>query len=131
MTKLFVRGLVMLISAFFLFIAMNAWFSPLGLAEKFQLAVKGPVGGAAMRADVGGIFLAVAIFAFVAAWQQSRAWAFGVIVLVGSALTGRFVGLVMDGAGTGTIEPMLIEVIVIAVMLWAYTAWRRPPSGLL
>jgi hypothetical protein len=125
------RVLVGIIGLLSIFIAMNAWFSPAGLAKQFQLDILGPVGGAAMRADVGGIFLAIGVFALGAAWHKSRAWIFGLIILVGCALAGRLVGLVMDGAGVGTIPPMLIEMTGLAIFLWARSTWRKAPSGLL
>jgi hypothetical protein len=88
------------------------------------------VWSANVRADVGGLFLCIASFAFVAAWKKSRLWLTATILLVGSALLGRFVSLGIDGYSAHVGSPMLVEMVVIAILALAYWSWGKKPEGL-
>jgi hypothetical protein len=45
------------------------------------------------------------------------------------ALSGRLFGLIVDGAGSGTIPPMVVEIISLAILFWARTRWNANRSS--
>ena len=106
------------------------WFRLQHLPIERGIQALGDVGRANVRADVGGLFLAIALFAFIAAAKQSRTWALAGMVLVGSALVGRFASVALDGYGPGVGQPMAVEAIVVAIFALAYWAWGKKPEGL-
>lgn len=106
-------------------VGLQAWLSPEKLATALQLQPTGPVGTAALRADVGGIFWGIAIIVGIAAWRESRHWALAGLAVVGSAFAGRMVNLIASGPQPGTIPPIMIEAITIAFLLFAITQWKE------
>ncbi len=120
-------GLLALGSAF---MALSAWFNPAVIAKNFQLAPAGPVGDAAIKADVGGLFWAIAIFAGLAAWKRSPMWLLGAIIPSATALSGRIVNAAMNGVQPGTVPPMIVEIVALIVFFWARGAWKKTPEGL-
>jgi hypothetical protein len=83
-----------------------------------------------VRADVGGLFLAIALLALIAAAKQSRTWLLAAMLVVGSALLGRFVSVAIDGYVARVGPPMLTEAAVIGIFAMAYWAWGKKPEGL-
>jgi hypothetical protein len=106
-------------------VGLQAWLNPAKLSASLQLQATGPVGIAALRADVGGIFWGIALLAGIAAWRQSRIWALAGLVVVGSAFAGRMVNLVVSGPQPGTIPPIMIEATTIAFLLFAISQWNE------
>jgi hypothetical protein len=106
------------------------WFKLDDLASERGIEAIGAIGRANIRADVGGLFLAIAIFALLAAAKQSRTWLLAVILLVSSALLGRIVSVAIDGYVAPVGPPMAIETAIIAIFILAYWAWGKKPEGL-
>lgn len=106
------------------------WFRLQHLPVERGMQALGDIGRANVRADVGGLFLAIALFAFIAAAKQSKTWALAAMLLVGSALVGRFVSLAIDGFGPRVGAPIAIEAGVVAIFALAYWSWGKKPEGL-
>lgn len=129
--KMLARILVALTGAVSVLTTLGLWFDPMTVASRIGLTSNGIVGNATLRADLGGIFLGIGIFALMGALRQSRMWLLGALVLMGSAFAGRVVGVLMGAAGPGIFEPMAIELVAMAIMVWARALWRAPaPEGL-
>jgi hypothetical protein len=126
----FSRLLVSLIGLASLLAVWSHWFRIDTLAAERGIQAVGDIGRANVRADVGGLFLCIASFAFVAAWKKSRLWLTATILLVGSALLGRFVSLGIEGYSAPVGSPMLVEAVVIAILALAYWSWGKKPEGL-
>ncbi len=120
-------GLIGLLS---LYSATLHWFNIEELVAERGLQAIGEIGRANLRADVGGIFLGIGLFAIIAAWQQSRIWLTATILLVSGALMGRFISVAIDGYSPRVGPPMVIEAIVIAILLFTYWSWGKKPEGL-
>jgi hypothetical protein len=119
------RILVLLVGALFLFLGVGVWFNfDQGLAG-FALTATEPLGRAAMRADFGGFFFSIATFSFLAAWHKSRWWAAAAAILLGFALSGRALSILLEGPATGGTMPMLVEAGCVAVLLGARALWSR------
>jgi hypothetical protein len=106
------------------------WFRLQHLPIERGIQALGDAGRANVRADVGGLFLAIALFAFIAAAKQNRTWALAGMLLVGSALVGRIVSLAIDGFGPRVGPPIAIEALVVAIFALAYWSWGKKPEGL-
>ncbi len=78
----------------------------------------GLVGRATVRADIAGLFGGMGICMLIAVIRQSVQWVNAVLVFVGVAITGRFIGLVMDGGGDAVIQPIIVEAVTIGLLLW-------------
>lgn len=125
------RILVGLIGLASLFTAAQHWFALDAVKAERGIEALGTIGAANIRADVGGIFIAIGIFLLIAAWRQSRPWLLGGLIVVGSAFVGRIASLAIDGANQHVFEPIIVEAVVIAILLGARWAWRRKaPEGL-
>lgn len=106
------------------------WFKLQEIADGRGIEAIGAIGRANVRADVGGLFLAIALLALIAAAKQSRTWLLAAMLVVGSALFGRFVSVAIDGYVARVGPPMLTEAAVIAIFAIAYWAWGKKPEGL-
>lgn len=110
--------------------AWHHWFNVAALADERGMKALGEIGQANIRADVGGIFIAIGIFSILAAWKQSRLWALAAIIAVSSTLAGRFASIAFDGFSQRVFQPMMIEAVVLAVLLGGYAVWKKVPEGL-
>jgi hypothetical protein len=99
------------------------WFRLDSIAAERGLQAVGLVGRANLRADVGGIFIAIGVLALIAAWSRNRMWLAATLAVVCSALIGRFASLALDGAGSGIVEPIAIEAVVVAILVGAWKSW--------
>lgn len=127
---LFSRILVGIIGLLSLFSAARHWFGIEALVGERGLQAIGDIGRANLRADVGGVFLGIGLFAIFAARRQSRVWLAASTLLVGGALLGRFVSVAIDGYSPKVGLPMLVEAIVIGIFTFAYWSWGKKPEGL-
>jgi hypothetical protein len=127
--KLVARILVGLLALGSLLLAASCWFNTGQAATQFGLTSNGLVGNATIRADIGGIFTSLAIFMGMAAWKQSRMWLLGALVAGGAAFASRVFGLLVDGNGPGVVQPMVVEIISLAILLWARSVWAKPAAA--
>lgn len=88
------------------------------------------MGAANMRADIGGLFLAIGLFALIAALRRDTNWLLATWLLPALALLGRFVSAANDGLSPRTIEPILFEIVVLAILGAIYLYWKKVPEGL-
>jgi hypothetical protein len=124
------RGLVALIGLLSLLSVYQHWFAVESLADVRGIKALGAVGAANIRADIGGMFLAIAVFAFVAAWKRSSVWLLAMLLLPAIAFLGRLVSAAMDGLSQKILEPMLIESVILTILGAIYLYWRKTPEGL-
>ena len=119
------RILVALAALFFLFMGVQFWFALDGAAQSFGLTPDGLIGRASIRADVGGLFIGGALIMAHAAWKQCAMCAGAAATIIGVALTGRFVPILLDGMPSGGVPPMVVEAVMVAILLWARASWKR------
>ena len=127
---LFSRALVALIGLLSLLSVFQHWFAVETLVDARGIQTIGAIGAANIRADIGGLFLAIGVFAFIAAWKRSTTWLLATWLLPALALLGRFVSLGIDGISPRVIEPMVIEAIVLTILGAVYVYWKKLPEGL-
>ena len=133
MMRLLARLLVALVGLASLLGTFQHWLMLGTVANTRGFAAVDAMGRANLRADVGGIFLAIGLFALIAAWQQSARWALTAMLVVCCTLSGRFVSIALDGIGQqhGDLLPFFVEGTTLAILGFGWSMWRkRVPAGL-
>jgi hypothetical protein len=120
--KRFARPIVALMGLLSLATALGLWFAMDGLLPQLGIApndlASGLVGRATVRADIAGMFGGMGLAMLIAAQRLSRSWTNAVLIFASTAITGRIVSLILDGAPAIVWPPIAIEAIAIAVLLW-------------
>jgi len=111
---LVVRILVGLAGLLFLGLMLGAWAKPEALAAATELSATGPLGLAAVRADLGGFFGAGGAFALAAAVTGRREFLLPPLALVGFALLGRLM-TAASGFTPAMAALMVIELALVAL----------------
>ncbi len=106
------------------------WFRLDALATERGVQAIGLIGAANVRADMGGIFLAIGILALIASYKRSTSWLAATIIVPACALLGRFVSIALDGWGPRILEPMVVELVVLLLLGLAYRIWSKAPESL-
>jgi hypothetical protein len=127
---LFSRTLVAVIGLLSLLSVFQHWFAVEVLVETRGIETVGAIGAANIRADIGGLFLAIAVFAFVAAWKRSTIWLLATWLLPALALLGRLISLGLDGVSPRVVEPIAVEAVVLTILGAIYFYWKKVPEGL-
>lgn len=110
--------------------ALPHWFRVEGLAAERGVQALGLIGRANVRADMGGIFLGIGVFALIASYKRSQTWLLAAILLPALALLGRFVSIGLDGYESRLLQPIIVEAVVLALLAFAYSIWKKVPEGL-
>lgn len=107
-----------------LLIAARMWMAPVELAAQMGVAPAGPLGVATIRADMGGFFGGAGVLALIAAFRGGGGLLIAPLVLVGIALSGRILTLVLDGFTQDMGPPMAIEAVLLVVFA---AGWKLLP----
>ena len=118
------RILVGLVAALFLIMGLGFWFALDQTVTSFAITPDNILGRASIRADFGALFFGVGLMSAMACWRRSRTYAFGALLLLSIAISGRVVSILLDGAAPGGTEPMVVEALSIAILAWARHAWK-------
>lgn len=124
------RILVAIIGIFALMGVGQHWFDLDAVHTQRGMLAIGDIGKANLRADVGGLFLGIAILTIFASIRQNRFAVLAAATLLSATLLGRFVSVAIDGFGARVGPPMAVEAVVIVILLVAYRAWDKKPEGL-
>lgn len=106
------------------------WFDLDAVHTQRGMLAIGDIGKANLRADVGGLFLGIAILTIFASIRQNRFAVLAAATLLSATLLGRFVSVAIDGFGARVGPPMVVEAVVIVILLVAYRTWDKKPEGL-
>lgn len=109
---------VVLAGLFSLAMGSMAILSPVDLGNALGLGPLSPVGLNSLRADMGAFFLASAIACGLALFAKRPNWLWGAAALYGLAVTGRFIGVVVEGPPAGIIPPIVIELVLVALLVF-------------
>jgi hypothetical protein len=103
------------------------WFRVEGLVAERGVQAMGHIGRANIRADMGGMFLAIGVLALIAACKRSTTWLLATMIVPGSAIVGRFVSLATDGYEPRVLQPIIVEAVVLIAFLAARKVWTDQP----
>lgn len=115
------RILVGLIMLFCLGMAVMWMAMPATGAPQFGLTLNGVQGISSARADVGGMFLATAVLCLlgIAGSRFAAAYLNAAAIIMGSVALGRLVGFIVDGVVQMTVMPFMVELLFVAVLVFA------------
>ena len=122
--QLVLRAFVGIAGLLGLLVAARIWMAPAEVAGQLGVAAASPLGLATIRADMGGFFGAGGLFAMVAAIRARGDMLLPSIVLIGLALTGRLVAIVMNGFVPEMGPPIMIEA---ALLVLFVSGWKALP----
>ncbi|WP_438727098.1 hypothetical protein ACR9YC_10015 [Parasphingorhabdus sp. DH2-15] len=117
------RILVAAVGLLFAFMAAGFLLSTETEASKIGLTTLSAQGFATVRADIGGFFAFCAGLSLYGAATKSIRVLWPVALLVTLALAGRLLSLVLTGPGDMFHVPIIAEVIIIVILLWAHKTW--------
>lgn len=119
MVRALVRILAGGVGVLALLLAARIWLGPVEPAAKLGLQGSGGLGLATLRADVGGFFAAGGLFALLGAIRADARMLTPPLVLLGLALVGRLVTVLLDGYAPEMLAPMVVEAVLVAVLFLA------------
>ncbi|MES1989598.1 MAG: DUF4345 family protein [Pseudomonadota bacterium] len=117
---------VALAGLFSLLMGVQAFLTPVELGQMLGLGALSPLGQNALRADIGSFFLVSAAAAALALFAKRPHWLYGAALLYGLAVTGRLIGVLVEGAPEGVAMPMLVELVLVA--LFVFGAKKLPSA---
>lgn len=116
------RILVSLITILFIAIGLEFWIAPEQAAQQFGIEAIRNAGIMSVRADLGGLFLALGILCGVGVWTRRRAGLVAAALVLATILVGRTVGWFFDGQVEIGAREFVIELVsVIALLALAYS----------
>jgi hypothetical protein len=121
------RGVLGLVGLFNILIGFGFLLNPVKLGVQFALSPIGTQGLATIRADFPAFFLTGGLFALAGAWRADPKPLLVPLMLLGTALTGRFVSIALDGVVATTYPPMLAEAAMIAAIVLARRSFTPAP----
>ncbi|MEQ9153510.1 MAG: DUF4345 family protein [Parvibaculaceae bacterium] len=119
------RIAVALVGLFSLAMGLMAFAQPVQLGEMLGLGALSPLGGNSLRADLGAFFLASALAALLALFAGRAQWMWGAAALFGLAVIGRILGVAVDGAPEGVVQPIVIELVLVALSVFGAKTLAR------
>lgn len=97
-------------------------FAPRRMIANFGLEPVGELGLSTLRSVIGGLFLAsVALLIIGLTTGQTDGYA-AVSIVMAAVAFGRLVGIVFDGFNKAVLPPLIVEIVIIAVLMTAYTS---------
>ena len=109
-----------LVGLFSLAMGLLAWVDPVKVGEIVGLVGPSELGQHTLRGDLGAVFLASALGCGLALFRGKVAGLKLPIIIYGLVLIGRLISLVVTGNGVGVMQPILIEVVLIGLSVFAY-----------
>ena len=106
----------------FAVVGLGFWVAPVETAAGLGLESSGPAGLVALRADLGGLFLGMALLCGAGLWTARRAWMTGAAVLLGIIAFGRLIGWAANGAADGGVLSLAVELVAIGGIVLATRA---------
>lgn len=122
---LFLRAAMLLFALLYLAIGTGFLIAPGQLGETFGVTAAGAKGLSSMRADFTAFFWLLGGSLAWAGWRQSRGGLVIAALLVGTALAGRVVSLLLDGNYEGALQPMVVEALTVLLALAGMRAFGR------
>lgn len=95
-------------------IGVEFWIAPDHAAHRFGLEAIRSTGLTALRADLGGLFIALAALSGIAAWTRRRAWIVSAGMAFAAVAIGRAISWIAQRGSDGDGGSMLIELGMIA-----------------
>ena len=125
MSSLIRRVGISLAAVLFAGVAASLWVAPDQAAHAFNLEAIGAGGAASLRADLGGLFAALAFLCGAAAWTELREWRLAAAIIMTAIVTGRSITWLANGGPSGDVASLAIELVVLALLTWSHRSLVR------
>lgn len=109
-----------LVGLFSLAMGLMAWIDPSKVGDIIGLTGVAELGQHTLRGDIGAVFLASALGCGLALFKGKVAGLKLPIIIYGFVLIGRLISFVLTGNGAGVMMPIVTEVVLIALSIFAY-----------
>lgn len=116
--------LIGLVGLFSITMGLVGLFAPGIMAEIMGFKNPSTLGIHSIRGDIATIFLAAAFGCYKAFFMGKIEFLRLPILLYGLVLFGRCVGTLFSGMAEGTVQPMIVEVILVGTLVFAYRTLR-------
>lgn len=126
--RVVVRGLVGAVGILGLLLAAMFLLRTEPAAAQFGLKAQGPLGLASLRADLVALFAAVGILSLMGAVRDRGDLLLAPLILIGVALAGRTISLLMTGVSPDLIPPMVAELVLVAILALGHRVLARPQA---
>ncbi|MES0825404.1 DUF4345 family protein [Ruegeria sp. SCP11] len=102
-------------------LGLMSMFAPRRMLANFAVEPNGVPGLSTIRSVIGGLFLASVAMLLIGLTTGQTLGFVAVAILMGIVAFGRIVGIVVDGFDKAVLPPLVVELIIIAVLMSAYT----------
>ena len=109
----FGRFIVTLAAVLFAGLGLELWVAPEQAAHRLGLDVVRAGGVSALRADLGGLFVGLALLCGAAAWTKRRSWIIAAALVLVAIVFGRSIGWISNGSLGDDVFELIIELTVI------------------
>lgn len=126
----FSRLVVAAAALLFAGVGVGLWITPGAGALQFGIESVNATGAVSLRADLGGLFIGMAMLSVTALWTRGRQWAWSVALVLVAIATGRTIGWVVSGVPSGDVTSLAIELVgAMALVAFARSATVPAATG--
>lgn len=111
------RILVTLAAALFVATGLGFWAAPETLARQFGLEAARGAGVVSLRADLGGLFLALGVLCAAGAWARRRGALLAASTMLAAIVAGRALGWAASGGADLGVPELALELVALASLL--------------
>jgi ribonuclease Z len=122
------RLAVALFGLLFAALGLGFWFAPEVAAHRFHLAAVGTAGYTVLRADLGGLFIALAALCLAGAWTRRRPLLSAAAAVLAAIVVGRTIAL-LAARGSHVDAPAFVIELGAIVALWFYARTLNAPGA--
>lgn len=122
------RIVVSVLAVLFAAVGIEFWIVPEQAAQQFGIEAIRAGGLTSLRADMGGLFLGLAVLCAAGAWTKRRAGIFAAIVVLTAVVVGRSLGWVVDSQVEIGGRELALELFAIAALV-AYARSLGSPAA--
>ena len=119
--ELIIQILVGLAALMLTGLGIMSMFAPRKMVGNFAIEPIGTAGLSTIRSVIGGLFLSSVALLAVGLLQGQTILFVAVAAILGIVAIGRLVGIVTDGFDKAVVPPLLVEIVMVTVLLTAYT----------
>lgn len=119
--ELTLQIIVGLASLMLLGLGATSMLSPRSMVKNFAIEPIGVAGLSTIRSVIGGLFIASFAMLMMGLIAGQTAGFFAVALLLSVVAFGRILSIIADGFDKAVVPPLLVELVIIAVLLVAYT----------
>lgn len=109
---------VTLAGLFSLAMGLLFWADPMKAGAILGLTSIDALGTNSLRADLAAFFLVNFIACALALFRGKAHWLYGSALVFGLAVSGRFIGVIIDGAPAGIAQPVIIELVLVGLLVF-------------